>query len=190
LTLKPLLYIIFCASLLRPSARRAFNLGMARSIGLALMVLALADLGFGIAFGAHWGALFAAGIMAVAPPYFLAAAFIAVFTLAILSNGDGQPARDRLGLPYRFWTVVLTLFAAQAFVVVLYGACLYASLVGFKWAMPLSAPLLKAVGSLLVIFPHKAMLALFALASLWLIVQDRRNGRTDQNLGNAPLAAT
>jgi hypothetical protein len=190
LTLKPLLYVVFCALLLRPTARRAFNLGMSLWIGLALMLLALADFGFGLVFGVHWGALFAAGVMSVSPPYFLAAVFVAVLTLAILRNGDGQLARDRLGLAYRCWTILLAFMAFHAFLLVLLGASFFAASVGANWAVALSMPLLKALMLLQAMSPQRVMLVLFALVSLWLIINDRRGARTGPNLGPTPLATT
>jgi hypothetical protein len=180
---KPVLYLLFAASMLRPVMRRAATLGMSAALGLGVVALVLGDLGFGIAFGAHWGAGFVMGILKVSAPWFLLGALIASVTLGLLlAHDDDGSAAQRLGVAYRVWLTLFCVLAATAALAV--SPAILVLLMG-KGA----SPLLTELGKLLAVLrylPPMYLVGLFAIASVWLVVVDRSGGAPKETARRPP----
>jgi uncharacterized membrane protein YhaH (DUF805 family) len=71
--LKPIIYLGATAYLARPSWRRLRSFNFPGLLALAVPLLMLGDIGFGIAFGSFWAVGFSLGILAALPVLLLAA---------------------------------------------------------------------------------------------------------------------
>jgi hypothetical protein len=166
--LKPLIYILFALSLLRPTARRAGTLGMSLVVGPVLALAIVGDLAFGTLFFNHWSVGFVAGAMRLPFPWLLTAALVAILTLAILSErDDGRTARERFGLAYPVWFALIALLA-------LHGLVLVMTLVSLGFGV---APRrLMALAWVTNWIPRAPVAIALMVASLWLIVSDMFSG--------------
>jgi hypothetical protein len=168
LYLKPLIYVLFALSLLRPAARRARTLGMTLAVGPALALAIIGDLAFGTLFLNHWGVGFMMGALHLPFPWLLASALVAIIALAALADrDDGMLARERFGAVYPIWFVLIVLLALHGFALVM---------------ILLSAGLGVAPRKLLALtyvvswLPRAPLAIALIAASLWLIVRDKLSG--------------
>lgn len=179
--LKPLIYIAFALSLIRPAARRASTLEMTILVGPLIGFVVLADLAFGTLFFNHWSVAFSLGFvgrMRLPIPWLLVAALIALITLAVLGQrDDGMPARERFGVAYPIW-LGLTAMAA------LHGVALVMML--FSMGMGLAPRRLLALAWLTNLLPRMPLAIALMAASLWLIVADRLSGRPAARAAKTP----
>lgn len=166
--LKPLIYILFALSLLRPASRRAGMLGMSLMIGPVLALAVVGDLAFGSLFFNHWSVGFVAGAMRLPFPWLLTAALVAILTLAILGErDDGRSARERFGLAYPVWFALIALLALHGFVLAM-------TLVSL--GLGVAPRRLLALAWVTGWIPRAPVAIALMGASLWLIVSDRFSG--------------
>jgi hypothetical protein len=166
--LKPLIYLLFALSMVRPAARRAGTLGMSLIVGPLMGLVILADLAFGTLFFNHWSAAFSLGFvgpMRMPIPWLLAAALVALITLAVLAErDDGLPARERFGIAYPIWLGLAALAALHGFALVMMSLSL---------GMGIAPRRLLALVWLTGWLPRMPLAIALMAASLWLIVADR-----------------
>lgn len=169
--LKPLIYIAFALSLMRPAARRASTLEMTVLVGPLIGCVVLADLAFGTLFFNHWSVAFSLGFvgpMRMPIPWLLVAALMALGTLAAVGQrDDGMPARERFGIAYPIWLGLAALAA-------LHGCALVMMLLSV--GLGIAPRRLLSLVSLTNWLPRMPLAIAFMAASIWLIVADRLSG--------------
>jgi hypothetical protein len=172
--LKPLIYLGVAVSLVRPSWGRAKMLGLPHSIALAVPILMLGDLPFGIAYGAFWGVGFSLGILAVSLPVMLIAAFILMVVLSTFREEGGHQAAQ--SVPYLVWMGCI--YCLEFLAVVSLLKFLLPIVFGLG-AMAILFPLIRGIGSLYLFFiPHIVLLVLF-FSSIWIVIKSWKSTGSD-----------
>ncbi|AVO47365.1 hypothetical protein [Phreatobacter cathodiphilus] len=179
--LKPLIYVAFALSLIRPAARRARTLEMTILVGPLIGFVVLADLAFGTLFFNHWSVAFSLGFvgpMRMPIPWLLLAALISLITLAVLAQrDDGLSARERFGIAYPIWLSLVALAALHGFVLI----TTFLSL-----GMGIAPRRLVALVWLTNSLPRMPLAIALMAASLWLIVADRLSGGRGSRAADTP----
>ncbi len=166
--LKPLIYLIFCLSFLRLTARRAATLGMSAWYGLTFVIVLLGDIGFATVFGSHWSVAFTMGVLRLPMPWLLLAGLCAVLTLCLLPrDAAGISAGQRFGWVYRLWAALLLALAASAI--------FQLSLSFILLKMPRGTVSIQTLIALISL-PKYLSIAL-AIVSLWLVIAKAMKGK-------------
>ena len=166
-TIKPVIYFAFAASLWGISRTRAAAAGLPRFVGVLIVVLVLCDWQFGVTIGSHWGVAFSLGILRVSAVS-LTTALIAILTLVFLRD-EAEERPEAWQLAYRVWVSLLMLFSLLGLV----------NLAGFVIWLPgtrqVIMPLVKIQFWLRTgyLYPY-ALLAAFVAASAYLVIVSRR----------------
>lgn len=90
LWLKPIIFLVFVASMLRISMRRARDVALPGSLGLIVPLLLLMDWHYGVTLGAHWSVGFSIG-RALGTPYYIASALACIAFLCTIRSGESSP---------------------------------------------------------------------------------------------------
>lgn len=164
--LKPLIFVLFAASLARISVRRATASGLPWVAGALIVVLVLCDWQFGVVFGAHWGVAFSLGVLRASATSLLVAP-IAVVTLIFV--------RDRTETMPQDWPRACRLWMSLLTVLTILGLPGLAPLLLWLPGMGTVVILflkLKLWLSMIYLYPTM-LLAAFCAASVYLVVVSR-----------------
>ncbi|MGQ3354677.1 MAG: hypothetical protein ACT6XY_15305 [Phreatobacter sp.] len=178
--LKPLIYVAFALSLIRPAARRARTLEMTILVGPLIGFVVLADLAFGTLLFNHWSVAFSLGFvgpMRMPIPWLLVAALIVLITLAVLAERDDLSARERFGVAYPIWLGLVALAALHGFVLIMMVLSL---------GMGIAPRRLVTLAWLTNSLPRMPLAIAVMAASLWLMVADRLSGGPGSRAADTP----
>jgi hypothetical protein len=178
--LKPLIYVAFALSLIRPAARRAGTLEMTILVGPLIGFVVLADLAFGTLLFNHWSVAFSLGFvgpMRMPIPWLLVAALIVLITLAVLAERDDLSARERFGVAYPIWLGLVALAALHGFVLIMMVLSL---------GMGIAPRRLVTLAWLTNSLPRMPLAIAVMAASLWLMVADRLSGGPGSRAADTP----
>lgn len=185
--LKPVIYIVFAASLARISISRAKTVGMPGKVGIFIALLALADIQFWVVFGSHWGVAFSLGVFALDLPYSFLTATIAILTLSLV-----REPKDTVYAPcttaYRVWFYLLVFLTVPAIARL---ATILLPLVAGRSGFGLADLLWWAIRLLnrLTLHPGPPP-TVFVAASVYLVYTSRKPTRTSSETGKPQPDAT